>query len=353
MTPPVVRCSGVGKRFGEIVAVEDVTFDLAQGEILAILGPSGCGKTTVLRLIAGFESIDRGEIFVQDRRVSGPSAHAPPETRSVGMVFQEYALFPHLTVAENVAFGLRRLTAAERHARVTEVMDLVRLDRLDARYPHELSGGQQQRVALARTLAPRPVTVMLDEPFSNLDATMRSEVRREVEVILRERDVATIFVTHDRDEAFAMADRIAIMREGRLEQIDTPDAIYRSPRTPFVARLTTTSDFLGGRVRDGMVHTEIGRLRWTNGGERFPEETDVDVLVHPDDFLVFPDVEGKGTIVSREFRGEEAILLVRLPSGTTLRSRQRPDSTVPIGGRVTLIPTRTADFVAFRAGDGE
>ena len=223
---PVVRCSGVTKRYGAVAAVEGLSFALQPGEILSILGPSGSGKTTVLRLIAGFESPDRGEIQIQGRVVSGPAVHVPPNRRNVGMVFQEYALFPHLTVAQNVSFGLRRMSRQERGRRLAEVLALARLGGLEERYPHELSGGQQQRVALARTIAPRPVTVLLDEPFSNLDAGMRRRLRQEVTDILRAHTIATVFVTHDREEAFAMADRIGVMNDGHLEQLDTPDRIY-------------------------------------------------------------------------------------------------------------------------------
>ena len=181
MTAPVVECLDATKRFGETLAVDHVSFSLESGEILSILGPSGCGKTTMLRLIAGFETLDDGEIRVRDRVVSSPQTSLPPERRNVGMVFQEYSLFPHMTVAQNILFGLSRLPKDERGGRLAEVLELVRLTGTDGRYPGELSGGQQQRVALARTLAPRPVPVLLDEPFSNVDATMRADMRREVE----------------------------------------------------------------------------------------------------------------------------------------------------------------------------
>ena len=232
MSGYIVECTDVTKRFGSVLAVDGLGFVLGPGEILSILGPSGSGKTTMLRLIAGFESLDTGEISVQGKLVSAPTVHSPADRRSVGMVFQEYALFPHLTVAQNVSFGLQELRSRERRTRLTEVLELVRLAGLEDRFPHELSGGQQQRVALARTLAPRPVTVLLDEPFSNLDAGMRSEMRREVESILRENSIATVFVTHDREEAFAMADRIGVMKDGHLDQLDTPDVVYHSPATP-------------------------------------------------------------------------------------------------------------------------
>ena len=203
MSAPVVECIGLSKRYGEAQAVDGVSFALGRGETVSILGPSGCGKTTTLRMIAGFEAPDAGEIRILGELVSGPGVHVQPDQRNVGMVFQEYALFPHKTVEENVSFGLNRLGPQERALRTREVIDLVRLPGLERRYPHELSGGQQQRVALARTIAPRPAAALMDEPFSNLDAGMRQEMRREVQGILGENGTAAIFVTHDREEASA------------------------------------------------------------------------------------------------------------------------------------------------------
>ncbi len=349
---PVVQCQGVTKRFGRTLAVDDLSFSVEPGEILSVLGPSGCGKTSMLRLIAGFESPDLGQISIQGKVVVGRSAHVPPDRRNVGMVFQEYALFPHLTVAQNVSFGLQRLTADERHRRLVEVLELVRLTGLEARYPHELSGGQQQRVALARTLAPRPVTVLLDEPFSNLDAGMRWEMRHEIETILRENDISTVFVTHDREQAFAMADRIGVMVDGRLHQLDTPDVVYHSPATPFVARLAGTSDLLKGEARGGMAVTEIGTLPYASKNGALADGMPMDLLVHPDDFQVVPDAEGRHMVRSREFRGDETILVVAMPSGATLSCRQLSYSTLAPGDRATLTPEKAMPFVAFeRSGD--
>ncbi len=353
MSAPVVECDSATKRFDAVAAVDHVSFALAQGEILSILGPSGCGKTTMLRLIAGFEALDEGEIRIQDRLVSTPRGHVPPERRSIGMVFQEYALFPHLSVAQNISFGLNRLPSRDRRRRLSDVLELVRLTGLEERYPFELSGGQQQRVALARTLAPRPVTVLLDEPFSNLDATMRMDIRREVEGILRENGITTIFVTHDREEAFAIADRVAVMREGRLDQIDTPDALYHTPATPFVARMCSMCDFLGGEVRDGRVITELGRLPWAANDEGYADGTRVELLVRADDFQILPDPQGELVVVSREFRGDEMLFVVRMPSGATLRCRELSHSHLPLRSRVALTPTKTSPFLAFKTSDVE
>lgn len=346
---PVVKCSGVIKRFGDTLAVNGVSFELAPGEIVSILGPSGCGKTTILRLIAGFERVDGGEIIIQGQRVSNPVEHVPPERRNVGMVFQEYALFPHMTVLQNVAFGLQGMARHQRDRRLADVIELVRLVGLESRYPHELSGGQQQRVALARTLAPRPVTVLLDEPFSNLDASMRSEMRQEVERILRDNNIATVFVTHDREEAFAMADRVGVMNSGRLEQIDAPDAIYHWPATRFVAHLTGTCDFLKGKSQNGVIATDIGLLPFINNNGTLSEGTQVELLIRPDDFRIVPDEKGRSIVQAREFRGDETILVVATPSGETLRCRQRSYSRLSPGTRVTLEPARDEPFLAFKS----
>ena len=265
-----MECVRAAKSFGSSLAVDGVSFAVEQGEIVGFLGPSGSGKTTLLRLIAGFETVSAGEVRIAGRTVSGPSDHVPPERRNVGVVFQEYALFPHLTALENVEFGLGSLPRPERKRRGQSALELVRLDGMEQRYPHELSGGEQQRVALARTLAPRPVTILLDEPFSNLDAAMKSEMRREVGEILKESGTTAVFVTHDREEAFAMADRVAVLQRGRLEQIDSPSALYHSPATPFVARATGACDFLPGRTQGGRAHTDIGSLAVTDPVGAFP-----------------------------------------------------------------------------------
>ena len=351
MSALVVECIDATKRFDDVLAVDGVSLALEEGEILSILGPSGCGKTTLLRLFAGFETLDEGEIRIRERLVSAPSFHLPPEQRNVGMVFQEYALFPHLSVAQNVLFGLTRLPGEQGRKRLAEVLQLVRLTGLEERYPHELSGGQQQRVALARTLAPRPVTVLLDEPFSNVDATLRADMRREVEAILRENHITTVFVTHDREEAFAIADRIAVMSDGRIDQIDTPDVLYHAPATRFVARMSGMCDFLGGEVRDGRVVTDLGRLAREGNDEEYPDGTPLDLLVRLDDFQVAPHPQGNSVVVSREFRGDEIILGVETPSGARLRCRRHHYSTLPPGTRVTLFPTRAAPFVAFRRAE--
>ena len=351
VTGPVVRSTGLTKRFGEVTAVDDVSLALGRGEILSILGPSGCGKTTLLRLIAGFEVPDAGEIEVQGRLVSGRSGQVPPDRRGVGMVFQEYALFPHRTVAQNVSFGLQRLSGEEKRSRLAGVLELVRLTGLEERYPHELSGGQQQRVALARALAPRPAAILLDEPFSNLDADMRREMRSEVEQILREHGTATIFVTHDREEAYAMADRIGVMRSGRMEQVDRPGVVYHAPATRFVAQLSGTCDFLRARVEGGLAVTEFVSLALSSVNGPLPEGSQIDLVVRADDFQVRPDDDGACAVLHREFRGDEVMVTIGLPSGAIIRCRQDSSSRLSSGTRVALVPNKATAFPAFRAVD--
>ncbi len=350
MTAPVIRCRRLTKRFGSVLAVDSLDLDVWHGEIVAILGGSGSGKTTLLRLIAGFELPSDGAIHVEDVEVSNPSSATPPDLRSIGMVVQEYALFPHMTVERNIAFGLDRLPAAHRRARVREALALVQLQDMSERYPYELSGGQQQRVALARTLAPSPVTVLLDEPFSNLDSSMTRRLRLEVERILRSQRTAAIFVTHDREEAFAISDRVGVMVDGRLLQIDTPERVYHFPASPEVAAITGTCDFIHGVARDhGRIVTELGMLHCVSSVDRLAPGQYATVLIHPDDLELIPDPDGQGVVASREFRGDDVILTVRLDSGATLRSRRRSFSTLPAGSRVRPSAVKTMPFMAYPA----
>ena len=351
MTVPVVELSDVGKRYGNVAAISSVSFAVSAGEILSLLGPSGCGKTTVLRLIAGFEVPDRGEIRLNGAVVSGGGVHMAPERRLVGMLFQEYALFPHLTVEENVGFGLGRLTADDRHMKLRRAMELVRLDGLEARYPHELSGGQQQRVALARTLAPEPVIVLFDEPFSNIDASLRARMRVRVETILRDGGISAVFVTHDREEAFAMADRVAVMHEGRIEQIDSPQAVYYSPSSPDVARICGSANFIDGTIESGWAATEVGRLQWTSPDDRVQEGSSVWIIAHPDDFRVQYGSNATAKVLSNEFRGDETVLRILLPSGKVISARHASPGGLSPDTPVRLTPASRTPFTAFLRED--
>jgi iron(III) transport system ATP-binding protein len=314
-------------------AIRDISFSVREGEILCLLGPSGCGKTTVLRAIAGFEPVRSGEIFLSGRRVSSSSETIPTEERHVGMVFQEYALFPHLRAADNIAFGLRHLSRSERESRVQEMLRLTGLEGFERRYPHELSGGQQQRVALARALAQNPVVLLMDEPFSNLDPDMASRMRQDLHTLLRRMKTTTILVTHDHDEAFAMADRIAVLNHGMLEQIDSPELIYHLPSTPFVADFVGQADFITGHIQQGMVHTELGEFPNTLAGE---EGTPVVVMIRPDDIHLLPNKSAGSRIVARQFRGSENLYTVRLGSGQIVHSSESSTSVYQEGTAVEL-----------------
>jgi len=325
----------VTKRFeaGGAPAVDDLSLAVERGRILALLGPSGCGKTTTLRLIAGFETPNAGRITIAGRTVADArdGAHVEPEARGVGIVFQDYALFPHLTVGENVAFGLPRSGRSARGERVRQILDLVGLAELTDRYPHELSGGQQQRVAVARALAPAPAVILLDEPFSNLDADLRAQMRDEVEKILRSTGTTAIFVTHDQEEAFTIADHVGVLDRGRLEQLGPPEAIYHHPATPFVAEFVGAADFLPGIVTSQGIVTEIGVFG--NVEAREPGEK-VRVMIRPDDVTFVPDPQGEAVILRRSFRGSENLYSLGLPSGHRVHSSQPSSAAFATGTRV-------------------
>ncbi|MDP8910880.1 MAG: ABC transporter ATP-binding protein [Actinomycetota bacterium] len=329
MVSGAVRAHGVSKQFGHVVAVRDADLCVAEGELLALLGPSGCGKTTLLRLIAGLERPDSGEIILDERIAAGPRAWVPAERRHVGFLFQDYALFPHLTAAENVGFGLPRRERRQRR-RVTEVLDLVGLAGLESRYPHELSGGQQQRVALARALAPEPSIVLLDEPWSNIDAVRRAEMRDELAGILREARVTVLLVTHDREEAFSLADRIALMLDGAIVQAGSPEDIYRNPADRWTAEFTGGCNFVRGRIDRGRVETLFGSFPVTNANGAH----EVDALLRPELLELRPDPHGDAEVVAREFRGHDVFYRVRLPDGSSVVSQRPSTELVPLGARV-------------------
>ncbi len=305
-------------------AVDGVSLGLRAGEIGVLIGPSGCGKTTLLRAVAGLERASGGRIVLGGETVSEPSRHVPAEQRRIGMVFQDYALFPHLDVGRNVAFGIDQLPRREREARVTEVLKLVGLDGLQSRYPHELSGGQQQRVALARALAPNPRLLLLDEPFSNLDVDLRERLAHEVRGILKAANATALFVTHDQLEAFAIGDRIGVMHEGHLHQWDDAYALYHRPATRFVAEFIGHGVFAPAQIQlDGQevsVQTPLGRLQDV---EECPLPTAYeaglcDVLLRADDIVHDDDAPVKAQIIRKAFRGSEFLYTLRLSSGEVL-----------------------------------
>ncbi|MEE8373360.1 MAG: ABC transporter ATP-binding protein [Dehalococcoidia bacterium] len=342
MTKIAVRCSGLSKRFGRAPAVEDVNLEVEEGSFLALLGPSGCGKTTLLRLIAGFETPDSGTVEVGGRKVTGPGVFVPPEKRRVGIVFQDYALFPHLDVAANIAYGLPR--GSEQRERVQEMLSLVGLKEFQSRMTHELSGGEQQRVALARSLAPGPELLLLDEPFSNLDADLRARIRAEVKGILARAEATVIFVTHDQEEAMFIGDRVGVMNAGQLEQIDTPEAIFHRPATPFVAQVVGIVDFLSGKVQGRAVATEVGLLPLR---EDLPDGGAVKVMLRPDFIDIRPAADGVGVIVDRVFQGVYYLYSVQLPSGAMVRSLQHHNRCYPINTSVAVKMNPGHDAVYF------
>ncbi len=287
-------------------AVADFNLSVKQGEILALLGPSGCGKTTLLRLIAGFEVPDTGRIEVAGVEVSGPNTWLQPERRKIGFVFQDYALFPHLDVLQNVAFGLVGLPRKQRLGRARAVLDLVGLTIFSRRYPHQLSGGQQQRVALARALAPEPEVILLDEPFSNLDAALRGSTRREVRRILEASGTTTILVTHDQEEAMTFADRLAVMRAGHLEQVGLPESVYLRPRTAFVANFLGTTNLIRGVGRGYIADTLLGTLQIAQ-----PVSGSALLSLRPED-LTFGERGVSVSILSRDFKGHDLTYTCRI-----------------------------------------
>src|SRR5262245_17507056 len=297
--------------YGEHEVVAGLTFSLARGAIGCLLGPSGGGKTTVLRCIAGFEAVQDGEIRLAARVVSGSGVMVPPESRRIGMVFQDYALFPHLSVAANIAFGLHALPHAERAARVRALAELVGLAAALDKYPHEISGGQQQRVALARALAPRPELLLLDEPFSNLDIDLRERLSLEVRAIIKASGATAVLVTHDQQEAFAMADEIGILHDGRLQQWDSPYNLYHRPANRFVADFVGQGVFLPARALSaGKLEIELGILQGEAQGNG-----DLEVLLRPDDVVHDDGAPTRAEVLHKAFRGAEILYTLRLESG--------------------------------------
>ena len=316
---PVLSLSDVTKAFGPETAVDDVSLDVHSGELLTFLGPSGCGKTTTLRTIAGLEEPTEGEITLGDEVVAGDGSFVPPERRDVGIVFQNFALFPHLTVRENIAFGLTDADADESEARVDELLELVEMVDHGEKTPDQLSGGQKQRVALARSLAPEPEVLLLDEPFSNLDVRLRVEMREEVRRILKKAGVTAVSVTHDQEEALSISDRVAVMNDGQIEQVGRPESVFERPESKFVASFLGRASFLEGELRDGKVDTGIGRFDAVTleGYDTVYDGAPVDVLVRPDDLRATPAASelADGVVTSRQYVGPSFVYRVELDSG--------------------------------------
>ncbi|MFZ8968574.1 MAG: ABC transporter ATP-binding protein [Ilumatobacteraceae bacterium] len=324
-----VLATGVRTAFDGVEVLHGIDLDVSPGEVVALLGPSGCGKTTLLRSIAGLERIAGGEITLDDRVVATAGHHERPERRRVGMVFQDWALFPHMSVGDNVAYGLGR--AADRERRVADALEMVGLAGLHERMPATLSGGQQQRVALARALAPQPSVLLLDEPFSNLDTGLRVQVRSEVHRLLTGLGITAVFVTHDQEEAFVLGDRVAVMHDGHIEQFDAPAAIYEHPVSAWVAAFVGDANFVPGTATGTTADTLIGAVPLSDALTGA-----VDVLVRPEHLVVTADDHGIGVVGNVEYFGHDHMVQVDLDDGRRLASRAPGNPRVQRGQRVRL-----------------
>ncbi|RJT78115.1 ABC transporter ATP-binding protein [Arthrobacter cheniae] len=332
--PPALTLEGVTKRYGSARGVESLELAIPAGELVTLIGPSGCGKSTTLRLVAGLERPDAGRITVAGDVVADRTRFVNPENRRVGLVFQDHALFPHLNVARNVEFGLDRLPRSERRKRVGDLLDLVQLAHLAERYPHELSGGEQQRVALARALAPRPAVVLLDEPFSSLDESLRGQVRRDTVATLRETGTTGVLVTHDQTEALSVGTRVVVMHDGVIEQADIPEKVFEQPATRFVASFMGDADFLPAHVHRALLTCEIGVVSTVPGWA--DSDVDVDVVLRPHEVALTPATDATARVSALEYHGAFVLHHVTLASGRTLRSWQPHDVRYPVGTPVTV-----------------
>ncbi len=346
----ILQCADLDISFGNHQVLNNLQMDLYPGEILSILGPSGCGKTTLLRIIAGLETPSRGTIYLKNQKIFGRSTNLEASKRNIGMIFQDYALFPHLSVEKNILFGISHLNHKIQVENLERVQKLTRLGGLLKRYPHELSGGQQQRVAIARTLATSPNILLMDEPFSNLDASLRLAVRMEIEGILRESNTATIFVTHDREEAFSIADRVAVMTSGSIKQIGRPDQIYFWPNSKETALMSGSCNFVDGIISGDHVKTSIGilPLRIT---KEYSDNEKVQVAIRHTDLSMEPTPSGENTVIKKDFRGDETIFWVETAEKELIQCKHKIHTTLFPGLKVNLSPVQYTKFNVFSVED--
>ena len=306
MPTPLLTVNALTKGFvaNQPPIVKNVSFSVHSGEIFALLGPSGCGKTTTLRLIAGFEQADTGTIAMAERTLADSNTHVPPESRGIGFVFQDYALFPHKNVLENIAFGLRKVEKKKRQERAFEVLEMVGMTDLQSRLPHHLSGGEQQRVALARAIIARPKLLLLDEPFSSLDPGLRQSTREEVRALLKAEGISAVLVTHAQEEALSFSERLGVMKEGRLEQIGTPETVYRHPKTAYVADFLGHTNFIRADIKDGIAETPFGRVKVEGA-----DTGKVLLSIRPECLIMkTPDAQSStrsGRVVGQAFKGHD------------------------------------------------
>lgn len=336
----IITLKNVTKQFDQTLAVDNLSIAVEAGKILVLLGQSGCGKTTTLRLIAGLERPNDGEIWVNNIKVAGHHTWIPPERRHIGMVFQDYALFPHLTIRENIAFALNKVKRDRREKRIDEMLSLISLSEKGNDYPHQLSGGQQQRVSLARALASSPGIVLLDEPFSNLDASLRKVMRDEVRDILRHAGETAIFVTHDQEEAMSLADEIAVMQNGSIAQLDTPNALYRYPKTPQIADFLGETNYLDGEANRHRVSTAIGDLPLVN-----PMHGRVCVMIRPEAIQLTTDSRSDFVVAEKVYYGHDFIVTLTNANGIKLKTRVWAHTNLSIGEHVRI--QVSGDIIAF------
>ena len=329
-----VELNNISKNYIEVVAVHDLTLSIPKGEFFSLLGPSGCGKTTTLRLIAGLDRLSAGNIKIDGHLVSSTTEFTPPEKMGVGIVFQDYALFPHMTVFENISFGLHGQSRVSINKRVEQMLNMVGLSGTGKKYPHELSGGQKQRVALARSLAPSPGVMLLDEPFSNLDAELRDALRNEAREILKASGTTVILVTHDQEEAFSLSDRVGLLNAGRLEQVGTPYQVYHNPASWFVADFVGKADFIPSTVQGDLIVSKIGRFY--KNGATYPHSQTVDLMIRPDDVTIMPDPDGNAVIADVRFLGADVLYKLELPDKTYLHSLGLSANFIPSGVKVKI-----------------
>jgi len=345
-----LELKGVRKSFGDTVVVTDSSFSLAKGEFLSLLGPSGCGKTTTLSMIAGFERPDAGIIAIRGKRVE----NLPPERRDIGMVFQNYALFPHMNVAANIGFGLkmRKVPQDEIRKRVSAAAELVKVAHLQERYPNELSGGQQQRVALARALVVRPAILLLDEPFGALDRQLREDLQIEVRALLRRLNITTVFVTHDQDEALSMSDRVAVMNEGRIEQIAAPRALYDKPATRFTASFIGKGSFIPGTARDGKrIETPLGTFGYA--GDSLPVGRNAEYFLRPEALQIGDGGNAQNrvpvSVAAVTFFGDRQLVIAEAAGGIRFIVRLLASRDSPAVGQKIELVWSDQDALAFQA----
>ena len=336
----VLRINDVKLAYDEHLVVDNVSLTLENGEIACLLGPSGCGKTTLLRAIAGFKTLESGTIESSGQTLSSSTVTVAPERRRIGMVFQDFALFPHLNVGDNICFGVRHQSKLQKHQRRRELLELIGMTGFDRKYPHELSGGQQQRVALARAIASKPRLLLLDEPFSSMDVELRNSLAKEIRGILKHENITAVMVTHDQYEAFGMADRIGVIKEGKLLQWDNAETLYHSPNSPFVAHFVGQSNFLRGEVSGDQVVTALGAISYKkhigNVSDNFYEGQQAKVLIRPEYIQISSDFSQTAELVSRDFRGGFYLCTLRLKNGEEVQAMLPSQANYQLGDSVGI-----------------